>query len=213
MESLRQQARAVVIAASAGGVQALLQLVSKLPPDFPAPVIIVQHLPPVGVYQSLLAELLSVRSSLPVKWIEDGEPVCPGIVYLSPQDRQSRISKSLTFELLTGPQGCERRPAADPLFASVADSFRERAVGIVLSGYLSDGAAGAQQIAEAGGRVFAQDQSTALAFDMPKAAIRLGAVDFVLSPTAMAHALIALLMAPGAEAWFRVAREARLAYV
>src|SRR5262249_38913462 len=96
------------------------------------------------------------------------------------------------------------RPAADPLFLSAAECFGERVIGVVLSGYLSDGALGSRGIVKAGGRVLVQDETTSLAFDMPRAALRTGTVDFSLPPAGIAHALTAMLMAPGAAAWFRV---------
>jgi two-component system chemotaxis response regulator CheB len=96
------------------------------------------------------------------------------------------------------------RPTADPLFVSAAEQFRERASAAVLTGRLWDGAVGARHIAAAGGRVFAQDKESALMFDMPMATIRLGVVDFILTPSGIAHVLNALMTARGADAWFRV---------
>jgi two-component system chemotaxis response regulator CheB len=96
------------------------------------------------------------------------------------------------------------RPAADPLFASVAVHCRSRGIAVVLSGALGDGAEGAYKVAAAGGRVLVQSRETALVPDMPSAAIRRGAVDFEFSPRVIAHSLIALTMAPGAAAWFQV---------
>lgn len=107
------------------------------------------------------------------------------------------ISDSV-FQLAAG------RPTADPLFSSAALCFGPNVTAIVLTGALSDGADGAFRIAEAGGRVLVQDDKTAPFFDISHAAIRRASVDFVLPPTGIAHALIALLMAPGADAWFRV---------
>jgi two-component system chemotaxis response regulator CheB len=96
------------------------------------------------------------------------------------------------------------RPAADPLFESVAGQYREQGIAVILSGSLHDGANGAYEIAAAGGRVLVQDRETSLVCGMPLAAIRTGAVHFVLSPEMIARALITLVMAPGAAEWFRV---------
>lgn len=196
----------VVMAASAGGVETVTEILSKLPPDFPAAIVIAQHLPSAESYLSQLCEVLGRRSKLPVKWIDHGEPLYPGVVYLCPQDMQSRVSRDMTFNLSVAVRTRRSSPLADPLFTSVAEVFGEHALAIVLTGSLSDGACGATAISAAGGRVFAQNQETARFFDMPQAAIRNGVVDFVLSPLAIAHALVALLMVPGAGAWFRVSR-------
>jgi two-component system chemotaxis response regulator CheB len=196
-----------VVAASAGGLPALVELLAGLPDDFPAPVIIVQHLPPTNSYQSQLRQILSRSTFLPVKWIEHGEPLCGGTVYLSPQDVQSRVTRKLTFDVTGNVRASGSRPAADPLFSSAAEVFGEDALAIVLTGNLSDGAKGAQRIAEAGGRVLIQDEETAEFFHMPQATLRRGVVDFMLPPSRIASALVALLMAPGADAWFRVVRK------
>lgn len=198
--------KVVVIAASAGGLPAFIELISALPLDFPAPVILVQHLPPVDSYQSQLREILSRFTPLPVKWIEQGEPLRGGTVYLCPQDVQTRVTSEFTFDLFQCRGILGSKPAADPVFSSVAQYFGHDAFAIVLTGLLSDGARGAQQIADAGGRVFVQDEETAPFFDMPQATIRKGVVDFILPPIGIAHALVAFLMVPGADAWFRVWR-------
>ena len=194
----------VVVAASAGGIQALSEFVAALPADFPAPVVIVQHMPSAAFYQSQLCELLKSRTPLSVKWITNGESLRCGTVFLAPQDKQTTISARLKFQLSPITPQSRFRPTADPLFVSAAEHFRERASAVVLTGRLWDGAVGARQIAAAGGRVFAQDKESALMFDMPMAAIRLGVVDFILTPSGIAHALNALMMARGADAWFRV---------
>jgi two-component system, chemotaxis family, protein-glutamate methylesterase/glutaminase len=199
----------VVVAASAGSLAPLAQLVSLLPKEFPAPVAVLQHLPPSNIYQSMLPEILGRQSRLAVKCIEHGERFLPGTIYLSPQDAQSRIRQNLSFELTPLVRGVMSRPNADSLFESAAKSSGKNAIGIVLSGVLSDGSRGAGLISEAGGRVFAQDRQTAAHFDMPSSAIRKGVVDFAMSPRSIAHALIALLMAPGADAWFRVTKPAQ----
>jgi two-component system chemotaxis response regulator CheB len=96
------------------------------------------------------------------------------------------------------------RPAADPLFASAADVFGARTVGVVLTGTGRDGASGAARIKQQGGRVLAQDASSAQHFAMPSATITTGCVDFVLPLLAIAPALLTLVMAPAAAALFRV---------
>jgi two-component system chemotaxis response regulator CheB len=201
---LLSRKKVVVVAASAGGIEALFEFVTALPVDFPAPVVILQHLPPAASYQSQLRELLKRRTALSVKWITDGEPLRRGTIFLSPQDMQTTISNRQRFRLSVIARSPRFRPAADPLFVSAAKHFREHSVAVVLTGRLSDGAVGARHIAAAGGRVFAQNEESSLMFDMPRAVIRQGVVDFILTPSGIAHALTALMMARGTDAWFQV---------
>jgi hypothetical protein len=123
---------------------------------------------------------------------------------LAPQDCHLTISQNQTVHLVALEKFIGYRPSADLLFGSIAEHFRSRAVGIVLSGALYDGAYGTYQIAAAGGRVLAQE--SAVMPDMPDAAIRTGGVDFAFSSTMIARALVTLVMAPGAAAWFQVWR-------
>ena len=194
----------VVIAASAGGFPALIKLIASLPQGFSVPIVVLLHMPSADSHRSILPELLRPHTHLSVKWIEHGESLNSGMIYISPQDVQSRIAMDATFNLQKLVRNVDGRPAADPLFLSAAECFGKHVIGVVLSGYLSDGALGSRDIVNAGGRILVQDENTCLAFSMPKAALRMGIVDFVLPPTAIAHALTAMLMAPGADAWFRV---------
>lgn len=202
---------AVVVAASAGGLSALSELLSALPQEFPAPLILVQHLPASDSYQSRLPQILSRFTHLTVKWVEQDESLRAGNVYLAPQDVQTRVTSNLTFDISQNVRRWGARPAADPLFSSVAEVFGRGALAVVLTGVLSDGAIGAQKIAAAGGRVLIQNTETAEFFDMPLATLRKGVVDFMLSPIRIAHTLTALLMAPGADAWFRVVNKLHFA--
>jgi two-component system chemotaxis response regulator CheB len=199
------------IAASACGIEPLHQLIRALPADFPCPVIVVQHLPASTQYRSTLDRVLAYRSTLTVKWAEHAEPLRPGVVLLAPQDCDLEISPNRAVKLLHGDRVNHVRPAADPLFASIAWNFGDAGVAVVLSGALNDGARGVCDIALAGGSVIVQERETAGMPYMPAAAINTGAVDFVLPPRMIAHALITLVMAPGAAAWFRVGRVKALA--
>ncbi|HVW09866.1 MAG TPA: chemotaxis protein CheB [Bryobacteraceae bacterium] len=194
----------VGIAGSAGGIEALHELLGILPADFPCPIVVAQHLGPRARYRSVLDRVLSSRTALCVKWAEDGEFLRPGFVLLAPQDRHVEITPDRKVRLLQTEKLRGARPAADPLFASIASEYSRRGAGVVLSGALDDGAEGAWQIAVAGGRVLVQDRGTSLLDAMPSAAIRTGAVHFELSPEMIARALITLAMAPGAAAWFQV---------
>lgn len=197
----------VAITASAGGVQALCSLLPALPREFPAPIVVVQHLPPANRYQSALPEILRRHSNLPVQWAEHGEFPQHGYVYLAPQDHHTTITGNGAFCLDNGPKVNWLRPSADPLFASVAKQFGARAVGIVLTGTRCDGAEGARRIVQVGGRVLAQDKASSAQFGMPEAAIRTGSVDFVLPLSMIAPALTVLVMVAGGAKWFQVQKQ------
>jgi two-component system, chemotaxis family, protein-glutamate methylesterase/glutaminase len=188
----------VAMTASLGGLDALSRVLGALPPDFPLPILVVQHLSSRS--PSHLVELLSRRCALPVTWAQPGRLLRPGVVYIAPPDRHLLVGIARSVRLSERPHVQFVRPSADVLFESVAASYRERAIAVVLTGSRSDGARGARAIKRAGGRVLAQDEATCAAFGMPEAAIATGSVDFVLPLLTIAPALVALTMAPGAAA-------------
>ena len=192
----------VVLAASLGGMRALRQILSALPERFPAPIIVVQHLS--STYPSHLADLLRPHTALPVSWAQQGERIRPGHIYLAPAKHHLLVSAHHTFRLSEASPVQYVRPAADVLLQSVATLYRERAIGVILTGGGHDGALGVQAIKRNGGRVLAQNKATAEKFDMPDAAIHTGCVDFVLPLSTLAPALVSLVMVPGAAALLRV---------
>ncbi len=183
----------VAVAASLGGLKAIEQILSALPGGFPAPILVVQHRDPRS--DSLLPDLLSRRAPLPVKGAEQGERLRGGTVYVARPDRHLLVCPDRTLALSDGPKVEFTRPSANPLFASVAACFRERAIALVLTGKLKDGAAGVRVVKAAGGAVLAQDEATSRAFGMPGAAIATGCVDHVLPLDRIAPALVTLVMA------------------
>jgi len=195
----------VAITASAGGIEALCSLLAVLPKHFPAAVLVVQHLPSRGRFESKLDTVLQRATALHVKWAEEGDCIRPGVVFLAPQDQHMSVDSEKALRLTAGPKIHRTRPAADPLFSSVAAHFGARAIAVVLSGILWDGAEGAWNVARQGGRVLVQDDS-AIFFDMPLATLQAAGVDFMYSPTILAHVLITLVSVPGAADWFRVWR-------
>lgn len=194
----------VVVAASTGGLAAGSSMLGALPPHFPAAIILVQHRSPDRAH--LLPEILQSRVALPVHVARDGERLRAGHLYVAPPDQQALITSYRTIRL-TEPHAAAwplRRGIADPLFASAAAAFHERTFAVVLSGHMADGARGAEAVKQCGGCVLVQDPRTATVADMPSAALTAGPADFALPPRALAHALTALIMAPGARAFFRV---------
>lgn len=168
--------RVVAIAASTGGPPALETVFSGLTADLPAAYMVVQHLP-AGFTQSL-AKRLSRVTDIYVTEVEDGMPVECGVAYLAPHGLHTRVTglTSKRFFLEDSPSVHGVRPAADPLMESVAESYGDRSVGVVLTGMGSDGAAGLKLIRDAGGETIAQDEETSVVWGMPGAASRAGAV-------------------------------------
>ncbi len=197
----------VAVAASLGGLDALMAMLAPLPRDFPAAVIVVQHLS--THYPSALAELLGRRTALAVTWAAQGQRVRPGAVYVAPPDHHVLATRGGRLALSRAPRVQFTRPAADPLFASVAAAYGARAVAVVLTGTGRDGAAGVRAIKGCGGLVLIQEAATARAGDMPRAALATGCVDFALPLPVIGPALVALAMVPGAAALLRVAPPAR----
>jgi two-component system, chemotaxis family, protein-glutamate methylesterase/glutaminase len=189
----------VVMAASQGGLAVYRQLLAALPPEFPAPVVVLLHRP--ASQADPLPNLLARHTSLPVLPATADEQPRAGTVYVAPADRQLLVNPDGSF----GSAQLQTRLAlADPLLASAAAVYGDRMIAVVASGRLADGAVGVRAVKGGGGRVLVQDQATADCFGMPSAAIGTGCVDFVLPLGTLAPALITLVMARGAAAWLRV---------
>lgn len=174
--------RLVVIAASAGGLPAIVDVLAPLPADFPAAIAIVQHRGESD--PELLIGLLARRTRLRVKHATSGTVLEAGTVYVCPPGMHMTTEHSL--HLSTGPHVDFVRPNADLMFDSVARAYGERAIGVVLSGSGSDAALGSLAIANAGGTILAQDGRTTSFASMPMAAAAVGAVSAILTPAEIA---------------------------
>jgi two-component system chemotaxis response regulator CheB len=168
----------VAIGASAGGLNALTQLLEPLDANFPCSILVVQHLDPH--HKSLLGELLSRRAHLPIKEAEHGEKALPGNVYIAPPDHHLLVGPGI-IQLAQSKLVHFSRPSIDLLFESVAGAYGKRCIGVVLSGSNSDGAAGIRTIKGAGGITISQKPNTAEYRTMPQAAVSTGCVDYVLT--------------------------------
>jgi two-component system chemotaxis response regulator CheB len=179
LDSLRERIDAVVIGASAGGIEALSVLLPALPATLRPSLFIVLHLP--RERPSLLAEIFQTRCAVPVREAEDKEPAEPGTVYFAPPDYHLLVEKTRQIALSTDEPVHYSRPSIDVLFESAADAYGERLLGIILSGGNQDGAAGLQAVHKAGGVTVAQEPHHAGAKLMIVSALEREPADFVLS--------------------------------
>jgi two-component system chemotaxis response regulator CheB len=181
---------ALVIGASAGGVDALLTLLPALPARCKVPVMIVLHLP--RHQPSALIEIFAPRCALPVREADDKEPIVPGTVYFAPPDYHLLVDQGPALALSTDEPVNYSRPAIDVLFESAADFYGPTLGGIVLTGANADGAAGLAAVRRAGGVTIVQQPDTAATSMMPQAALEAGPVDFVLPLDGIARLLRSL---------------------
>ena len=175
----------VAIGASAGGLQALSEVLAGLPAEFP-PIAIVQHLD--RKHKSQLAHVLSRKTGKLVKEAEHGERLLSGTAYIGPPDEHLLVSRG-TFKLAHSRLIRFSRPSIDLLFGSVDATYGEHAIGVILSGSNRDGADGIAAIRGAGGITIAQEPSTAEYRIMPQAAIDTGCVDMVVPLNRIAEVL------------------------
>jgi two-component system chemotaxis response regulator CheB len=181
----------VAIATSTGGPPALRHLLGRLPADFPAPILVVQHLA-LGFVGGLAAWLGGVVA-LRVKVAEDGEPLVAGTVYLAPDDRHLTLLGRRAICLDASPPVGGFRPAANAMFASVARELGAQAVGVMLTGMGQDGVDGLVALRAAGGRVLVQDQESSVVYGMPRAAIDAGVASEIGNLETIAGVLLAAL--------------------
>jgi two-component system chemotaxis response regulator CheB len=179
MIALRDRIDAVVIGASAGGVEALSEILPALPASLRPALLIVLHLP--RERPSLLVEIFENRCALPVREADDKEPVEPGTVYFAPPDYHMLVEKSRQIALSTDEPVHYSRPAIDVLFESAADVYADRLLGIILTGANADGAAGLHAVHRAGGVTVVQRPDSAKVPLMVVSALQRNPADFVLS--------------------------------
>jgi two-component system CheB/CheR fusion protein len=176
----------VAIGASAGGLDAISELLAALPPRADMAYVLVQHLDPA--HESLLPELLAKKTTMPVVQIRNDMDVEAGHVYVIPPNATLTLAAQ-RFRLTRRPSGGGLHLPIDTLFASLAEERGSASIGVVLSGSNSDGSRGVRAIKQAGGIVFAQLPESARFPSMPRNAVETGCVDFVLRPEQIAHAL------------------------
>ena len=181
----------IAIGASAGGLKALKEVLSALPADLNASVLIVQHLDPN--HKSLMAILLQRESKIKVKEAENGETIKAGVAYIAPPNKHM-LATDGRIELTMTAFVHFSRPSIDLLLESVAASYDGNFIGVILTGTGTDGSIGIKAIKERGGSTIAQDKQTSEQFGMPDSAIKTGYVDMVLPLQEIGPTLIELVM-------------------
>jgi len=185
----------VVIGASAGGIEALSQIVELLPEDLPAAVLVTVHLAPDA--HSALPAILGRKGLLPAVELEDGMPLGQGRLYVAPPNRHLLIDDG-HIRLSRGPRENGHRPAIDPLFRSAARTYGARVVAVILSGNLGDGTLGLKSVHAHGGVAIVQDPDDALHPSMPTHAIASDEPDYVLPASEIAAVITHLALEPAA---------------
>jgi two-component system, chemotaxis family, protein-glutamate methylesterase/glutaminase len=159
----------VVVGASAGGIEALKEVLGHLPKNLPATVLVVQHSSSRNT-RRLLLEVLGYFAALPLRYPEDREAMETGYIYLAPPDFHMTVEEG-RLRVLQGPREKKSRPAIDPLFRTAVDSYGSRVLGLVLTGLLDDGAVGLMTVRAHGGQAIVQDPETAMFPAMPQSAL------------------------------------------
>jgi two-component system, chemotaxis family, protein-glutamate methylesterase/glutaminase len=175
-------AEIVAIGVSTGGPNALAAILRELPADFPLPIVVVQHMPPL--FTGYLAQTLDAVSPLTVREAQQGELIGPGGVWIAPGNFHMALERSgtgMTVLLHQAPPENSCRPAADVLFRSVADVYGPASLAVVLTGMGQDGLRGCQAIRQVGGSIIVQDQATSVVWGMPRAVAAMGLADQILS--------------------------------
>jgi two-component system chemotaxis response regulator CheB len=196
---LRTTDRVIAVGASTGGTEAIRELLSGLPADFPA-IVIAQHIP--AAFSGPFARRMDSVCALSVCEPVDGQPIMAGHVYIAPGGKHLLVERDgarYRCRLNDGPPVNRHCPSVDVLFRSVAQQVGPNAVGVILTGMGDDGARGLKEMHDAGAPTIAQDEHTSVVWGMPGAAVKLGAVGEVLSLDQIAAAVMRLVGGAGAQ--------------
>ncbi|TCJ12674.1 chemotaxis protein CheB [Flaviaesturariibacter flavus] len=186
---MAQDGMILAIGGSAGSLEVLLQVFPLLRRGLPFPIVVITHR---ASQESVLAELLSSRTELPVREAEDKDVLQPGAIMVAPPGYHLLVEADGSLSLDCSEKIHYSRPSIDVTFETIADSYGSRAVGLLLSGANHDGVAGLGLIRAAGGGAWAQDPATAQVAFMPQGAVDRGFADRILKPGEMADAINAL---------------------
>ncbi len=180
----------IAIGASTGGTQALHRLLAELPAGCPG-IVIVQHMP--EKFTASFAQRLDECCEISVREARDGDEVTPGLALIAPGGRHMKVIQEgaqLHVKVFDAPAVNRHRPSVDVLFRSVARHAGKRAIGLIMTGMGSDGAAGLKEMRASGARTIAQDESSCVVYGMPKEAVRMGAVEISVPLSRMAEVIL-----------------------
>jgi two-component system chemotaxis response regulator CheB len=181
----------VAIGSSTGGPRALLDILPRLPKDFPCPIVIAQHMPPN--FTGPFAQRLNQISNITVKEAEEGEGLKPGVAVVAPGNGHMRVRRANGRTVISISEHKEDfiyRPSVDALMSSVAEFFPGRALGVILTGMGSDGLKGLIRLKKTGGRILAQDEESCVVYGMPKAVVNAGIADEILAIDEIASEIV-----------------------
>jgi two-component system chemotaxis response regulator CheB len=173
--------RVVAIGTSTGGPSALLNVFRGLPEGFPAPVLVVQHMP--EGFTKAFAERINGNCALNVKEAEDGDEILPGCGYIAPGHSHIMVERKNTRDVIRvvkGEKVSGHRPSIDVLFDSVAEAYQKESIGVIMTGMGRDGATGILHIKKSGGATIAQNEETSVVYGMNRVAVEMGAIDVIV---------------------------------
>jgi two-component system chemotaxis response regulator CheB len=181
----------VAVVASTGGPQALLEILKRLPEDFPCGIVIVQHI--TSGFLLGLVDWLNKECKIKVKIGEDSEEIQPGVAYMAPDNLQMRVEESGKISLSNEPAQGGHKPSGDVLLESVARTYGKGGVAAILTGMGRDGAMGMKAIKQCYGKTIAQNEKSCVVFGMPKAAVEMNVIDKVLPLESIAEEIVSIV--------------------
>ncbi|MGB1239038.1 MAG: chemotaxis protein CheB, partial [Pseudomonadales bacterium] len=175
---LPRRCKIVVVGSSTGGPAALQEILTKLPANFPYPILLVQHMP--NTFTSVFAERLNQQCAIEVKQAENGDKLRPGRALLAPGGKQMILDGHDKVSVLDGDQRLTYKPSVDVTYASVAKQFKGESLAVILTGMGADGRDGAKLLKAAGATVWAQSEATCTIYGMPQAVVKADAADCII---------------------------------
>ncbi|KQQ57148.1 two-component system response regulator protein-glutamate methylesterase [Pseudomonas sp. Leaf127] len=175
----RKSYKLVAIGTSTGGPVALQRVLTQLPANFPAPIVLIQHMP--AAFTKAFAERLDKLCKISVKEAEDGDVLRPGLALLAPGGKQMMVDGRGTVKILPGDERLNYKPCVDITFGSAAKTYGDKVLAVVLTGMGADGREGARMLKQSGSNVWAQDEASCVIYGMPMAIVKADLADAVYS--------------------------------
>ena len=173
----RKNYKLVAIGTSTGGPVALQRVLTQLPASFPAPIVLIQHMP--AAFTKAFAERLDKLCRITVKEAEDGDVLRPGLALLAPGGKQMMVDGRGTVKILPGDERLNYKPCVDITFGSAAKSYGDKVLAVVLTGMGADGREGARLLKQGGSHIWAQDEASCVIYGMPMAIVKANLADAV----------------------------------